>query len=317
MSHIMTVLGPIAPQALGFCQSHEHLCLLPGWCGRQNPPHRIDDRRLSTLELLDFYALGGRAAVDAQPAGCGRDGDFLADISQQSGVHIISSTGFHKLCFYPPDHWITTASEDMLAEMWQRELEEGMYAPCDTAPPERQTAVRAGQIKSAVNREGLTERYRLLFRAAAMAQKATGAPLMVHIERAGQAMETADFLEGLGVPPERVILCHLDRAEPDLSAHIALCRRGYALEYDTVARYQFHDDHHEAALVLSMLEAGCASSLLMGMDTTRIRLKHYGGPVGLSYFFTDFLPRLRRAGVEDSTFQQIFVENPARRFSVG
>ena len=181
MSHIMTVLGPIAPQALGFCQSHEHLCLLPGWCGRQNPPHRIDDRRLSTLELLDFYALGGRAAVDAQPAGCGRDGDFLADISQQSGVHIVSSTGFHKLCFYPPDHWITTASEDMLAEMWQRELEEGMYAPCDTAPPERQTAVRAGQIKSAVNREGLTERYRLLFRAAARAQEATRAPLVVHI----------------------------------------------------------------------------------------------------------------------------------------
>lgn len=316
MSYIMTVLGPVSPKNLGFCQSHEHLCLLPGWCGRQNPTHRIDDRQLSALELSDFYALGGRAAVDAQPAGCGRDGAFLADISQKSGVHIIASTGFHKLCFYPPDHWITRASEDRLAAMWQSELEEGMYAPCDVSPPDVQTPIRAGQIKSAVDQEGLTARYQLLFRAAARAQKATGAPLMVHIEGPGQALVMADFLEGLDIPPERVILCHLDRAEPDLSAHIALCRRGYALEYDTVARYQFHDDHHEAALVLSMLEAGCASSILMGMDTTRIRLKRYGGPVGLSYFFTDFLPRLRRLGVEPSTFQQIFVENPARRFAI-
>lgn len=317
MSHIMTVLGPISPSDLGFCQSHEHLCLLPGWCSRQNPPHRIDDPALSTLELSDFFALGGRAAVDAQPAGCGRDGDVLARLSRGSGVHLIASTGFHKLCFYPPDHWITAWPEEALARLWEAELRAGMYAPCDTAPPQRQTAVRAGQIKSAVDREGLTPRYQRLFRAAARAQQATGAPLMVHIEAAGQAAETADFLEGLGVSPTRVILCHLDRAEPDLSVHISLCRRGYALEYDTVARYQFHDDHHEAKLVTDLLDAGCASSLLMGMDTTRIRLKRYGGPVGLSYFFTDFLPRLRRSGVEESTLHRIFVDNPARRFAIG
>lgn len=317
MSHIMTVLGPIEPQDLGFCQSHEHLCLLPGWCRAQNPAHCMEDRELSARELLDFYALGGRAAVDAQPAGCGRDGDFLAEISRKSRVHLIASTGFHKLCFYPPDHWVTQWEETDLARLWQSELSEGMYAPCDTAPPSRRTGVKAGQIKAAVDREGLTGRYQRLFRAAAAAQRATGAPLMVHIEAAGQAVKAADFLEGLGVPPRRVILCHLDRAEPDLAAHISLCRRGYALEYDTVARYQFHDDHHEAALVRSLLEAGCASSLLMGMDTTRVRLRHYGGPVGLCYFFTDFLPRLRRLGVEESTLRQIFVENPARRFAMG
>ena len=72
MKYVMTVLGPVAPQALGFCQSHEHLCILDGQSARCNPALRIDDPRASRLELEDYRAAGGGAVVDAQRCGAGR-----------------------------------------------------------------------------------------------------------------------------------------------------------------------------------------------------------------------------------------------------
>ena len=35
----------------------------------------------------------------------------LYDIAKSTGANIITATGFHKLMFYPKDHWIRKASE--------------------------------------------------------------------------------------------------------------------------------------------------------------------------------------------------------------
>jgi phosphotriesterase-related protein len=98
---IRTVRGDIAPESLGFCQSHEHLCITKGRPAQVNPDLCIDDPDKSARELTRYREAGGQAVVDAQPVGCGRDPLMLETLSRTSGVHIIASTGFHRLCFTP------------------------------------------------------------------------------------------------------------------------------------------------------------------------------------------------------------------------
>ncbi|MDR2364060.1 MAG: hypothetical protein LBD65_06555 [Spirochaetaceae bacterium] len=315
MKIITTILGDIAPSELGFCQSHEHLCI----AGTGNFPvkgeERIDDPEKSREEAALYRKAGGDALVDAQPVGCGRGAVMLRDISQKSGIRIIASTGFHKMIYYPEGHWIYTARTDDLARLFIEELREGMYLDGDRAYPQKKGIGRAGQIKTALDSEGLTPRYQKLFAAAAAAAKVSGCALMVHIEKGSDPLGLSDYLFKQGLALERLIFCHLDRAVADTAVHRELCARGITLEYDTVGRPKYHDDDREAALITEMLEAGYEKQILLSLDTTRARLRSYGGTPGLSYILESFIPLLRRRGISDSQIGTFFKENPARIFA--
>jgi phosphotriesterase-related protein len=316
MQVITTVLGDIAPGELGFCQSHEHLCIT----GTGNFPvkaeERIDDREKSWEEAALYRAAGGEALVDAQPLGCGRNAGMLRDISEKTGVRIIASTGFHKLTYYPKGHWIHTADADELARLFIAELREGMYLDGDRAYPQRQGTIRAGQIKTAVDAEGLTPPYQKLFTAAAAAAKVSGYALMAHIEKGSDPLVLSDYLFKQGLAPNRLIFCHLDRAVADTAVNRELCRRGITLEYDTIGRPKYHDDQKEADLITEILEAGYEKQLLLSLDTTRARLRCYGGSPGLPYILETFIPLLRRRGVSEAQIGAFFRENPARVFAL-
>jgi phosphotriesterase-related protein len=310
---ITTVLGDIAPETLGFCQSHEHLsisgaCLAGGaFC--------IDDQEKNLLELESYYSAGGRALVDAQPVGCGREAGMLARISEKSGVHIIASTGFHKLSFYPEDHWLNSIAEDDLARLFVSELEEGMYTDGDNSLPRQRGRAKAGQIKTALDTEGLSPRYEKLFAAAAEAAKAAGCTLMAHIEKGSDPRLLAGFLASRGLPPNRLIFCHLDRAVADLSVHREICGQGIYLEYDTIGRPKYHDNEREAGIILELVAAGYEKQILMSLATTRARLRSYGGVPGLAHILEEFIPLLLRRGLTATQIKYFFVENPARVFS--
>ena len=315
MRSITTVQGDISPGQLGFCQSHEHLSIARGYPAQIFSHQCIDDEDLSSRELEQYRQAGGCAVVDAQPVGCGRDARMLEEISRRSGVHIICSTGFHKMLFYPEGHWVYSFTVDELACLYIEELTRGMYVECDTGLPGRQTACRAGQVKAALDAGALTGQYKKMFRAAAKAANHTKAALMVHIESGSDPVALADFLQNEGVDPQRMIFCHMDRSIPDLAVHKKLCARGIYMEYDTVARPRCHSDEREAEIVLEMLEAGYESRLLMSLDVTRDRLLSYGGTVGLGYIRKTFLPALSRRGVSTEQLESIFVTNPGRIFA--
>ncbi|MDR1618469.1 MAG: hypothetical protein LBS06_05405 [Treponema sp.] len=314
---ITTVTGDIPPGDLGFCQSHEHLWAA-GYPGAVNPDLRIDDLEKSRAELERYRLAGGAALTDAQPPGCGRDAAALKTLSERSAVRIIASTGFHKMIYYPGDHWIYRAGADALTRFFLEELSEGMYTGDVMTLPDpssgTRSSCRAGQIKAALDAGAFSPRYEKCFTAAAEAAKASGAPLMVHIEKGSDPLALADFLVRRGLVPERLIFCHLDRAVADIAVHRELCRRGIYLEYDTIGRPKYHDDEHEARIILDMVRDGYAGQLLMSLDTTRARLSSYGGRPGLVHILARFIPLLRRRGVPEAQIQAFFRENPARAF---
>jgi phosphotriesterase-related protein len=254
--------------------------------------------------------------VDAQPIGCGRDARALFSLSNQTNVHIVASTGFHRMAFYAPTHWIFNWDAHRLAELFEREITDGMFEPCDGTPPKSALPhCCAGQIKTALEPEGITGQRRTLFLAAARAAAHTSAPLMVHVERGSDPVGLVDFCEANGIPPQKMIFCHMDRVIDSLETHLALCRMGAYLEYDTIGRFKYHSDEREAERIEQIVSAGYINQLLLSLDTTRERLTSYGGTIGLCYLIETFLPLLKTRGFTEQSIQQMLQKNPANAYA--
>lgn len=301
---IQTVTGPISPNKLGYCQCHEHILLSKGKSWEINPVLCIDNIKLSREELIRYRQAGGQSLVEAQPVGCNRMASELEMLSRDTGIQIIASTGFHKIIFYPENHWIFTSSQKMLEEIFLHELQQGMYIDADNRYPEKWIPAKAGIIKTALDACGLTPQYQKLFRAAASASAKTGAPVMVHIEQDSDPLELLTFFQKTDCVPEKLIFCHMDRACPDLSIHKKVCAQGVFLEYDTIGRFKYHDDHTECGILKELIEAGYGNQLLFSLDTTRARLKAYDSKaIGLDYILSSFQQQMKNHGISE---QQIY-----------
>lgn len=310
--YIQTVTGRISPGELGWCQSHEHLFIADGRSAELVPSLRLDDFDATCSELELYRSIGGKSIVDAQPVGCGRMADLQLKASVRTGVNIIASTGFHKLIFYPEGHWIWDMDEDALAGLFIDELENGMYINCDMSEPVQRIESRAGVIKTASDKEGPSGDYRKLFMAAAEASVRTGAPILSHTEMGIGALEQIRLFTDRKVPMDSIIICHLDRVLTDTGYLMEVASSGVYLELDTIGRSKYHDDDDEARFITVLLENGFEDRILLGLDTTRERMKSYGGPIGLDYLHVSFFPLLRSYGVSDSLIRKFTVTNPAR-----
>jgi len=309
---IMTVRGPISPEELGFCHCHEHLFIAEGHSAKVVPSLRIDSIEKTTEELMLFKSVGGNSIVDAQPVGCGRIPEALRAASEAADINIIASTGFHKLGFYAQDHWIHSISQEQYAQILTLELTEGMYIHCDNSYPEQRIAAKCGMIKTAYTKEGINSRYYKLFSAAAQASLDTGAPIMCHTDPDTDPLDLVKFFTSKGIPANAIILCHLDRTMKNASDHIKVAKTGVYLEFDTIARFKYHSDDVEAGLISNLIENGFEDQLLLGLDTTRERLKSYGNPIGLDYIITEFLPNLKSKGLSEAILHKLMFANPAK-----
>ena len=318
MKQLFTVTGPISPIDAGFFQPHEHLALREGASFRCNPALRMDDPEKGAEEAMRYLAAGGRTLIDAQPVGCGRKVSDLLFISQKTGLQILGSTGFHKLCFYEQEHWLKSESEDRLASLFLEELEDGMYEDGDTAFPCCRTEARAGVVKTALDSCGLTPLYERLFRAAAHAAKAADSAMLIHVERGSDPLALLSMLLGLGLSPDRLVFCHTDRACTGPEIPLRLLEAGVYLEMDTIARPQYHGDREELGLLLTLLEAGFEDQLMLSLDTTSARMKSYTpDAIGLDYLLRVFHPMLRSHGVSDAVLKKLNGTNCAAAFASG
>ena len=275
----------------------------------------IDEYERTKSELLSFRSAGGRSLVDAQPFGAGRNAQLLARVASDTGLHIVASTGVHKNAFYPGDSWIFRAAADELAELFVSEIREGMYCYDPVNLRAGRTGAPAGIIKVGMDAEGFTPHYRNVFEAAARAHRETGAPILTHTELSTWGREQAEFLLERGVPPASIIISHMDRAA-DLTDNLAIARLGVYLEYDTIARFKYHDEEAEIQLIRGMIRAGFGDRIVLGMDVTRDRLPAYGGRFGLAYLAESFLPRLRGRGLGRKQIEALMVANPARALAL-
>ena len=72
MPQVQTVCGPVAADALGHSQIHEHIFVRWTPMAEKNPALRLDDPARSLAELRAYRAAGGSFLADAQPVAAGR-----------------------------------------------------------------------------------------------------------------------------------------------------------------------------------------------------------------------------------------------------
>lgn len=297
---IRTVGGDIAPGDLGLCDAHEHLFL--------DTPLQPGDAFLNVeaaiTEAETLIEAGARGVVDWTPLGLGRSPEGLVAVSEATGLHVVAATGLHRDAHYRRDDPFRTQSSEALASLFAAEIQSGMDG----------TRARAGIIKVGASYHHLTSFEQTAFEAAARAHAVTNAPVGVHTEYGTMGLLLVERLVGASVPPERVILAHIDR-NPDPGEHAETAAAGAWLQFDGPGRTKYYPDSTILALIASLADRGYADRLLIGGDTShRVSLRVYGGGPGLDYTLARFKPRLERElGTELA--EQLFVRNPMRAFA--
>ncbi len=184
MTRINTVLGAIAPAELGFVAIHEHIGYgMPGCELDSRWWKSPEDRYAETVPKLRTFhenamPWGAATFVDATGICNGRDLDYYKSLSEKTGVHIIASTGFVGGDTALP--FFERASVEYLTDQFIHELSVGIG----------NSGAKAGIIKVGVSRGFKMKDLDLrIYRAAARASRATGAPIFTHL-----AVDTAPAL---------------------------------------------------------------------------------------------------------------------------
>lgn len=310
---IRAVAGDLPPEALGIVLPHEHLYTdLRPLRGREEVPFPADEVVAANVPLLvEARAAGVTALVECTPPGIGRQPELYRRISRESGVVVVAATGLYKEPLLPriAYDW----SVERLAEWMISEIEEGMLGEMGTARSAGAEGepVRAGLVKLASSDAGLQEVEAKTLRAAIRASRATGAPVVSHSPRSASALAQLDVLDAEGADPSRFVVVHAS-SEPDFERHLEMARRGVYLEYDSIGNAP---DEKLVGLVVRMLEAGHLRRLLLSQDVCGWIVGRPRNQRRFAYLVTDFLPKLREAGLSEEEVRTLVVENPRRLLS--
>lgn len=298
---IQTVFGPVKPEELGVTLIHEHVVCDFGGAevanqpGRCNPDDVVDAMR-PYLEALK--EAGGQSMVDCSPRFLGRNVGILRRLSEQTGIRIITNTGFYKEPSLP--RAAIEGSADYVASMWIREAQEGI----------EDSGIRPGIIKIAVEEGPLSEVHEKIVRAAARAHLATGLTIVSHTGDGTAGLQQLDVLADEGVAASAFIWAHADTHDPS-EPRLEAAKRGAWLELDAIG---YWDYSRQIGMLHELLGAGYEKQLLISQDAGWYTVGEPGGgePRPYDKLLTEFLPALERSGISEETCRRLVTANPQR-----
>ena len=335
---VQTVLGPVQPSELGATTTHEHIYIDFSFMYRpaqDSPSQELGDAPItlenlgwirrnyysnrSNLHLMDldttigevrkYREVGGGAIVDATSTGIGRNPEALAQISRESGVHIVMGAGFYVAAVHPED--MDARSVEDLAREITGDIVEGVDG----------SGVKAGVIGEVGCTWPLAPNERKSLSAAAIAQTETGAAILIHPGRHPDApLEILEVLANGGADLSRVIMGHLDRTVFEFDALQNIAASGCYLEWDLfgnegsyypLAEIDMPSDSQRLGFIKRAVEAGYSDRIVIGQDIcTKHRLVKYGGH-GYGHILENIVPKMRRKGFSEDEIRAVTVENPA------
>lgn len=298
---VTTVLGPRGLDGEGLIDAHAHIWVGAVSGGTPDTP-RLDNESGIRSELWSFVSHGGQALIDCQPPGAGRDAARLAELSRSTGVDVVACTGFHLPGYYSADASPWHQHDETLALRFLAELTVGM-TDGDVRHP-----FRAGAIKVA-HPGSLSQGADRMFAAAVAAASSAGVMLIVHTEKGEGVEELAEFLLGLNMSSQDVVLCHVDK-RPDRELHCELARAGFLLEYDTFLRPKYSPQKGVWPLIEAIVGDGLEESVACGLDLADASMwKFGGGPFGMLGLSQVVVPGLRSRGLSDPQVRRLTGDN--------
>jgi phosphotriesterase-related protein len=304
---VMTVRGPLPSSELGIALTHEHI--LVDFIGADSISEERWDKAFVEARIgpyLDSVKITGCSTfIDATPEYIGRDPLLLKKISESSGLHIITNTGYYGAAAnkYMPRHaWDESAEE--LASRWTGEWVYGIG----------ETGIKPGFIKIGVARDSLSELHRKIVRAAAITHLNTGLVIASHTGPALPAFQQIDMLKSMGVDPSAFIWVHAQN-EKDLSEHARAARMGAWVSLDGIGAGNIPA---YVDMLKNMKDMGLLGRVLLSHDAGWYdpAVENGGDIRGYTDLFRYLLPALRDEGFSDDEIEQLTVRNPALAFSI-
>jgi len=296
---VMTVSGPIDPERLGITLPHEHIIV-----DLRHSLYAFDailnDVDLAVDEVRAFHQAGGRSIVEVTNAPMGRDIRALRRVAEESGVHIVAATGFHTENYFP--RYVFELSTNRLADLLVDELTRGIDG----------TDIRAGIIAEiGTRRDHITPAEERAFRAAARANRRTGAAIYTHTYIEQLIPDQLEILADEGVDPSRVIIGHLgDQRNLDRLRSVAAA--GVYMGIDHIGATVHQTDRQRARTVARLVRDGFLSQVLLSQDICMKSRLHWYGGTGYDHLLAHFVPLLLSEGLTESEVHTMLVENPRR-----
>lgn len=305
---IMTVTGAIPANSLGKTLIHEHI--LVDFIGADRiTPDRWDRKtvRRAVMPYLEAVKQHGvQSMLDCTPAFLGRDVRLLEEISHESGLSIVTNTGYYGAVankYLPP--WAFTETDAQLAARWIREFEEGIEG----------TSVRPGFIKIGVDSGALSELHQKLVRAAAITHLATGLTICSHTGPALPAFEEMELLHQMAVHPSAFVWVHAQN-EADKRRYTTAAKKGAWVSLDGMGWGNF-DGY--ATWLHDLKATGQLDQVLISHDAGWYRPDEANPMekfVGYTNLFDKIVPLLKEKGFSEKDFDLILRKNPAEAFGI-
>ena len=304
---VITVKGKISATSIGTTLIHEHF--LVDFIGADkinyNRWERDEVVKKVLPYLLEAKKHGVKTILDCTPAFLGRDVALQKRLAEESGLHILTNTGYYGAVGnkYLPAHAFTE-TQQQIASRWISEFENGI----------ENTTIKPGFIKIGVDPGNLSELHQKLVKAAALTHLQTGLTICSHTGKAIAAFEEIELLQKMNVHPSAFVWTHA-QAEPDKALHIKAAKRGAWVSLDGIGWGNFED---YADSIENLKSAGLLNRVLISHDAGWYKPGEEDGGnfTGYKNIFTELIPLLSKKGFSGKYIQQMLVKNPAQAFAV-
>jgi len=302
MKYLITTFGKLKKEDVGLILPHEHIFVdLRDRSAVGFGQAEIEDVKSIMVPYVKAAKLKGvTLIIDCGPLGVGRRADIIKAVSEAAELPIMIPTGIYREPWVPD--WAYEASELEIAKWMTKELVEGID----------ETNVKAGFIKLSASDDGITPVETKILRAACISAKPLDAIIGSHTIHGEVVRQQLDIIEEMGYKASRFIWIHT-HLEKDFNLHLEMLRRGAWIEYDGIS---WGGDHRFIEYIHKVIEAGFINQLLISQDNGWFSPeKGLASDVrGYTYLIDDFLPKLRAAGIDETSIVKLTQINPFNAF---
>ena len=312
--NFMTVNGRVNASELTRALPHEHVdtnfigadaIMVPPRHGQTHVSHVIS-------AFKSLHAKGVNFVFECTPAYIGRDVKLLKEISRQSGVHIVTNTGFYAAVNkkYIPD-FVYTGSVTDISQRWEKEFVNGIDG----------TDVKPGFIKLGVDTGPLDSIETKLLLAAVDVSRKTGLTIAVHTGDYAAALSEYQIVKREKHDPSRLVWVHAQNASNE--ERLDLATKGVYISLDGVSEKNFEE---YAARILFLKRNNVLNRVILSHDDgwavlsngsyKELELFGNGNLNPYTTIFSRLIPLLKKEGMTDAEIDLIMKENVVKCFAI-
>jgi len=286
----------------GITYAHEHITIdLSG--PKKDEDCKLDAMEETIKELRELKSKGVCNIIDLTNRGMGRKVEFVTKVKEETGINILSSTGYYKSPFFPEEVYKLNIKE--LAHIMLMEIREGI----------ENSGIKADIIgEIGTSKDNITSDEEKVFRAASIVHVETGRPIVTHTTLGNLGMEQIKLFKEYGVNLDKVVISHVDLSG-DLDYILRLIDKGVNVAFDTIGKINYQPEAVRVNLLKELSKRGLCDKIVLSMDITRKSHLKYLKGLGYSYLLDNFVPLLRNGGISQADIDKMLKNNALRIYA--